>query len=325
MPHAYDTSFKELVAHHFTALVPWLVPALRGAQVTRLSEDLPATVRRADLIVRCDREGAAPVLYLVECQCQADSNLPRDLLLRAALAHHQHRLLVETLLLAFTPAASIAPDYIFGARGDLASRHTISVRRLYTESAELALAAEIDAILPWIPTMNPADGDRARLLQTVLERILERIEPDAQRNWMLDQAATFATLRLPRPHVQGIVGQVIERRRYMLDPIRDFPWLRETYEEARELGKAEGIAEGKAEGKAEGIAEGKAEGKAEGIAEGKAEGMALAILTVLSGRGIAVDDILRQRILRCREPNRLGRWLVRAATVSHAGLVIADL
>ena len=269
------------------------------------------------------------MLYLVECQCQADPNLPRDLLLRAALAHHQHRLLVETLLLAFTPAASIAPDYIFGARGDQASRHTISVRRLYTESAELALAAEIDAILPWIPTMNPADGDRARLLRTVLERILERIEPDAQRNWMLDQAATFATLRLPRPHVQGIVGQVFERRRYMLDPIRDFPWLRETYEEAREIGKAEGKAEGIAEGKAEGIAEGKAEGiaegKAEGIAEGKAEGMAHAILTVLSGRGIAVDDILRQRILRCREPDRLSRWLVRAATVSHAGLVIADL
>lgn len=43
---------------------------------------------------------------------------------------------------------------------------------------------------------------------------------------------------------------------------------------AKEEGRAEGIAEGRAEGRAEGIAEGRAEGRAEGIAEGRAEGRA---------------------------------------------------
>ena len=82
----------------------------------------------------------------------------------------------------------------------------------------------------------------------------------------------------------------------MLDPIRDFPWLREAYQEALEKGKVEGVAEGLAEG----------------------------ILTVLSGRGIIVDDILRQRILKCQDPEHLRSWLVRAATVKTASEVVSE-
>ena len=43
---------------------------------------------------------------------------------------------------------------------------------------------------------------------------------------MMDQAATFATLHLSQEQVRAIVRSVVERRHYMLDPIRDFPWLR---------------------------------------------------------------------------------------------------
>ena len=68
MAGKYDTSFKELVTHHFGALLPWLLPGVHGAEVVRLSEELPATARHADLILRCDWEGAGSVLYLIECQ-----------------------------------------------------------------------------------------------------------------------------------------------------------------------------------------------------------------------------------------------------------------
>ena len=78
----------------------------------------------------------------------------------------------------------------------------------------------------------------------------------------------------------------------MLDPIRDFPWLRHGYEQ----GKDEGVT----------------------------EGMAKSILTLLSGRNIAVDDILRQRILKCQDQEQLGRWLVRAATAQTAVEVVSD-
>src|SRR3569832_48685 len=126
MAGKYDTSFKELVTHHFGSLLPWLLPGIQGAEVVRLSEELPATARHADLILRCDRGGAGSALYLIECQCQQDADLPMDLLLRAAIAHRQHRVPVETLVLAFTPQAAIAENYTFGARQENASRHTIS-------------------------------------------------------------------------------------------------------------------------------------------------------------------------------------------------------
>ena len=87
MARLYDTSFKELVTHHFASLLPWLLPGVHGGEVVRLSEELPATLRRADLIVRSERDGMPPTLFMVECQCQQDADLPLDMLLRAALAH----------------------------------------------------------------------------------------------------------------------------------------------------------------------------------------------------------------------------------------------
>lgn len=312
MARIYDTSFKELVTHHFARLLPWLLPELRDGEVVRLSEELPATLRRADLIVRSESPGRPPALFVLECQCQQDADLPLDMLLRAALAHRQYRLPVETVLLAFTPQATVPDAYCFGGRGERTSRHFISVRRIYDEPAEAALAREIDELLPWVTAMRPADGDRAALLTTVLERIIDRVTPDAQRALLLDQAATFATLRLSPLRVQGIVRRVVERRRYMLDPIRDFPWLRHGYEQ--------GIEKGIAAGMEKGIEKGIAAGKQQGLAAGLAQ----SVLFVLASRHIAVDDALRERILGCQDQALLTRWVARAAVATTAQEVFAD-
>jgi hypothetical protein len=69
----------------------------------------------------------------------------------------------------------------------------------------------------------------------------------------------------------------------------------------------------------------KAEGKAEGLAEGEAKGRAEDVLRVLAARGIAVAPAQRQKILRCRDLDRLGRWLSRAAVASSVGDVLAEL
>jgi hypothetical protein len=50
----------------------------------------------------------------------------------------------------------------------------------------------------------------------------------------------------------------------------------------------------------------------EARAEGRAEGEANALLTVLRGRGIAVSDAARERILAERDPVRIERWIERA-------------
>jgi hypothetical protein len=297
MAAIYDTSFKELVTHHFVSLLPWLLPGIASCEVVRLSEELPATLRRADLIVRSQGDGLPPTLQMIECQCQSDPDLLLDMLLRAALAHRQYRLLVDTTLLAFTPEAAVNDQYVFGGRGERQSRHCITVRRIYEEPAEEALRLEIRPLLPLVPAMKPVDGDRPALLARVLDRIIDlgdgggdqsSLLTDAQRRLMLDQAATFATLHLSKLQVQGIVRSVVERRHYMLDPIRDFPWLRAGYE------------------------------------EGMATGMAKSVLAVLAARSIPVDSSLRDRILACHDEALLNQWLTRAATAQTAAEVVGS-
>ena len=55
---------------------------------------------------------------------------------------------------------------------------------------------------------------------------------------------------------------------------------------------------------------------AEGHAQGRAEEAARALLTVLGARGFVVPDSVRERILAQRDPERLERWLARAAVAA---------
>ena len=140
---------------------------------------------------------------------------------------------------------------MFGCYGQRFCYHLVDVRPIYDEPAESALSLDIAQFLPLVPAMKPIDGDRAALFSRVLERIIDlsgdddpaysffrvtRPVSDAQRKLMMDQAATFATLHLSQEQVRAIVRTVVERRHYMLDPIRDFPWLRAGYEEGIEKG-----------------------------------------------------------------------------------------
>jgi serine/threonine protein kinase len=59
--------------------------------------------------------------------------------------------------------------------------------------------------------------------------------------------------------------------------------------------------------------EGKLEGRREGHSAGRAEEAARAVLTVLRVRGVPVTDAVRERILAEKDPDRLERWLERAA------------
>ncbi|MFG1851753.1 hypothetical protein ACGFJT_07930 [Actinomadura geliboluensis] len=62
----------------------------------------------------------------------------------------------------------------------------------------------------------------------------------------------------------------------------------------------------------------RAKGRAEGRVEGRAEGEAKALLVVLEGRGIAVPNEVRKRVLGCTDSDQLERWLKRAAVVERA-------
>jgi post-segregation antitoxin (ccd killing protein) len=79
-----------------------------------------------------------------------------------------------------------------------------------------------------------------------------------------------------------------------------------------------------AQGRAEGLAEGRVEGRAEGRVEGRAEEAARALLTVLRARGLAVSEAFRDRILAEKDPERLERWLEKAAVASSVAAVLDE-
>jgi hypothetical protein len=57
--------------------------------------------------------------------------------------------------------------------------------------------------------------------------------------------------------------------------------------------------------------------------EGKAEGKAEALLAVLTARGVAISDAVRQKILACTDLAALDRLLAAAATAASPSDVLA--
>ena len=221
-----------MFAQNFLALLRWLLPGVASAQVVKLPTELPSTLRQADLIIQvrfnADQAGMQPPdkLVIFECQCQYDKALRPTMLLRAVLAHIIHDLRVKTIVLALSPKAVVPTIYIYGdGDNDEELRHSVTVRRVFDESADEALASDIADLLPMVTVMKPRNGDQAALLRRVIERIVDRVVQDEKRKIMLEQAATFATLRLPKKKVDGIVDEVLRRKRTMLNPLRDFPYF----------------------------------------------------------------------------------------------------
>lgn len=67
-----------------------------------------------------------------------------------------------------------------------------------------------------------------------------------------------------------------------------------------------------------------AQGRAEGLAKGRAEEAARNLLTVLRVRGLAVPDADRERIVSEMDPERLERWLEKAAVAASVAAVFDE-
>jgi len=67
-----------------------------------------------------------------------------------------------------------------------------------------------------------------------------------------------------------------------------------------------------------------AEGRAEGRTEGRTEEAARNLLTVLRVRGLTVPEAIRERILAQKDPERLERWLEKAAVAASVAAVIDE-
>jgi hypothetical protein len=240
---------------------------------------------------------SSSVIQIFECQCQADPDLPRSMLTRAVLIHDMHDLPVRTTVLALAPAAVPPPRYVYGEGTDgEALHHSVNVRRVFEEDADAALRRDIAELLPLVTVMEPDDGNRRALVRRVVDRIVERVASDEKRKMLVEQAENFATLRLSRPQVRGIVDDVLRRRRIMIDPLRDFPLVRDGYRKGIRKGEVRGEARGKAK----------------------------SLLMVLKARGLAISPAVRTKILACTSDDTLDRWLLNALNASSVADVLTS-
>lgn len=311
MPRVYDTTFREMFSKGLLALLPWLLPDATSCEVLREDKDLATTTRWPDLVLRVDRSSLAhggqggrgrkhrapsrSLIQIFECQCQADPDLPRSMLTRAVLAHDLHGLPVRTTVLALAPAAVPKARYIYGEGMDgEVLHHSVTVRPVFEESADAALQRDIAELLPLVTVMEPLDGDRRTLVRRVVTRIIDRVATDEKRKMLLEQAANFATLRLSRPQVHAIVQEVLRRRRIMIDPLRDFPLVRDGYRKGEREGRRKGVCEGQAK----------------------------SLLTLLGARGLRVSPAMRTKILACTDAATLEHWLKSALSASSVAEVL---
>ena len=289
-----DITFKELFGRDVQPLLGLLLPDWTGPlHVVELNPELPATLRRVDLLVRgvCRVTRRGPMidrLIALDWQVQPDPELPATMFLRAALAYYKHRVRVTTLLVAATRAAACTPRLVWAehARGEL--EHDVILVKLYEQDAERALAREQPELWVLAAAMVPRDGDRAGLLVRVQDRLAKAAGLAAEkRQRLLDFASTFATLEMNQEAAAAFVAAALRRRPRMLD--------------LRQSGYAQML-----------IAEGRAEGKAQGNAE--------AIVALLDARRVRLGAGTRSKILGCRDLELLRKWLMLAVDGHDAEL-----
>lgn len=241
-----DIAIKEMAKRNLASLVSWLNPELREVTVVEMPQELPATLRHVDVLLKALAAERDPELMVVESQVEEDGALLKTLLLRAVLVHHFYDLPVRTLLLALTPRAVVPERYEYGRHRGRRLCHGVEVRRIYLEAGDLAVEQAPDAVLPLVPLMRT--GDRRRLLAKTLERIASLELNREDKRLYLAWTSTFATLRLRRAQIDAIVKDVSRRRNFMLNALRDLPLLRETYQEGVEEGVKQGVKQGVEQG-----------------------------------------------------------------------------
>jgi hypothetical protein len=278
-----DITFKELFGRDVQPLLALLLPDGAGPlEVVELNPELPATLRRVDLLVRgvcrvTPEELACDRVIALDWQVQPDSDLPVTMFLRAALAFHKYRLLVTTVLLAAThAAAALDTRLIWAANHRQKMEHDVIIVKLYEQDAERALATQQPELWILAAAMAPSDGDRVGLLARVRYKIEQVPGLSAEhRQRLLDYATLFATLEMKQADADAMIEAAAQRSQLMLD--------------LRQSGYAQLL-----------------------LHEGKAAGKAEAILTILEARQIRLSEATRTKILACKDLELLNQWFLMA-------------
>ncbi|HSK80171.1 MAG TPA: hypothetical protein VLQ45_27200 [Thermoanaerobaculia bacterium] len=255
---------------------------------TDLTEIQPAEYR-ADAVVVLFEHDAPVRVIIVEVQLAADPGKRLSWPAYVTVSRAIHRCPADLLVVAPEPAVAgwCAEGIEIGVPGFIL--HPPVLRRtavpVVTDPAEAARRPELGVLSA---IAHGETGEGATIAAAVLPAVRE-LDGDRAKFYydLVDNSLNQAARRSLEVMMKGYEYQSDFAKRYV----------------------------------AEGRAEGWVEGRAEGRVEGRAEGTAQAVLTVLQARGITVPDAVRERILAQTDPERLKRWLERAAVAKSVDSV----
>jgi predicted transposase YdaD len=230
----FDVATKELVAIDPTAWIEGLGIG-SGEGATIIDSGITALTAAADKVIKVVRP--KPYLVTIEFQSSCDSELLRSIGFRQAALEYQHRLAVRTVLLllrkeANSPSLTGVYEY-FLPDGESTTRYHYRVKRLWEESPEQFLAAEVG-----LAALAPLADVRAEDVPGLIHRVAERI-----RSAPTDKVETLA-----------LATYVLMGLRYSAEItaliLKEFPKMREsaTYQQILQEGRDEGRVAGRVEG-----------------------------------------------------------------------------
>lgn len=285
------------------ALLRDLVERLRGDRIPPgLSPD-DSAVRfanssevRPDLVLR----GPKGSWVLVEIQLRIDPSKCRRWTLAAAIMFDQRRVMGDLVVITTSRAVARWAGRAARARGPLGTRLllqpvvvSIDDRELDRLLDESRPALALFAVL----AVRRRRGARARAVLARALEVTRRLDEPLRAN------QTRAILNMIGDEMSAFLRKLAEHPEIMP--------LSKGYREFERILMARGRAEGRAEGEAAGRAAGRAEGKK------------LALLALCAARGLRLDAAQRSRILACRDPRTLERWIRRAAVAQSPASVLA--
>jgi post-segregation antitoxin (ccd killing protein) len=240
------------------------------------------------------------------------------------------RVIVVEVQLAVDPRKRFSwPAYVVGARA------------IHGCPADLLVVAPDPAVAEWCAKLIEIGVPGFVLRPPVLHRTDVPVVTDpgeaarrpelgvlsAMTHGETEQGATIAAAVLPA--IQGLDD---DRARLYYDLVynslnestrRAMEAMMKGYEYQSDFAKRY-VAQGRTEGRTEGLVDGLTQGLAQGLTQGRTEEAARNLLTVLRVRGLAVSDAVREHILTQNDPERLERWLEKAAVAASVNAVIDE-
>jgi hypothetical protein len=266
-----------------------------------------ATERRADLTLIAGA-GTARRVVVVEVQVDRDETKLEVWPYYAMAARLRHHCPACLVVVALDPAvAAWAGQTIAPGQPGCGFRPVVLGRAEVPARAPVEAPAELHVLAALAHGDQPG-GEAALGAAAGAVDGLGRVDADlaARYYWIVYEA----------------LGPVMQRK---WSEMMTTDWLEDSAlgRELKAKWTAEAAARARAEGEARGRAEGEARGRAEGEALGRIEGLVVAVLSVLSARGLTVSEAERARILACTDAATLERWARQAATAGSVGAALA--